>query len=211
MRVTRLAPSAPLTLLLTAALAVPAHADPRSARPLKEAAVFISPSGEPFRSKPGEPYPVVAWFNQADTNKDGRIDQAEFRADAARFFHVLDRNGDGVISDAEIDYYEKVIAPEINGGVEDPLANADQEDANGNKIKVKEDDGTLQGAAAYELLNDPEPVRAADRSLESRIKLSDFLARADHNFAALDVEGRGYLTFADLPQTPEEKELRSGR
>ena len=34
-------------------------------------ALFVSPSGEPFRSRPGEPYPVAVWFAQADADHDG--------------------------------------------------------------------------------------------------------------------------------------------
>jgi hypothetical protein len=191
-------------LLLVAITAASARADKSALKPTRDAMLFISPMGEPFRSKPKEPYPLVAWFLQADTNKDGRLDAAEFRADAERFFRKLDVNGDGIVDDAEISNYEKVIAPEINGGVLDPSAGLDAKDANGNNIKVKEDADTYQGAAAYALLNDPEPVRSADRQLSGRIALADFLARADHNFSALDEAGRGYLTIETLPGTPAE-------
>lgn len=71
--------------------------------------LFFSPMGEPFRVE----HPEKAWFAGADTNHDGRIDRAEFRADAMRFFHVLDRNNDGEIDPDEIDIYENRIAPEI--------------------------------------------------------------------------------------------------
>ncbi|WEK41716.1 MAG: EF-hand domain-containing protein [Candidatus Sphingomonas colombiensis] len=71
--------------------------------------LFISPMGEPFRVE----HPEKAWFAGADTNHDGRIDRAEFRADAMRFFHVLDRNGDGEIAPDEIEFYETEMVPEI--------------------------------------------------------------------------------------------------
>jgi hypothetical protein len=77
--------------------------------------LFISPSGQPFRSARGEPYPVVRWFAQADKNGDGRIDRAEFRADAEAFFRVLDSNHDGVIDAFELQAYEEKVAPEILG------------------------------------------------------------------------------------------------
>ena len=80
---------------------------------VRREALFISPSGEPFRAGGGEPYPVAAWFHQADRNQDGKLDRAEFVADAERFFHVLDRNGDGVIDGEEVRVYEHVVAPEI--------------------------------------------------------------------------------------------------
>jgi hypothetical protein len=77
--------------------------------------VFISPFGQPFRAKDGAPYPVVNWFKQADKNADGKIDHAEFLADAAFFFDALDVNKDGVLDNLEVQRYEQRIAPEILG------------------------------------------------------------------------------------------------
>ena len=76
--------------------------------------------GRPFRSGPGGPDPVSLWFAQVDRNGDGRIDRAEFRADAEAFFHVLDANHDGVIDGFEVSGYEHDIAPEILGAYRAP-------------------------------------------------------------------------------------------
>ncbi len=81
-----------------------------------QASLFVSPSGEPFRAAAGEPYPVARWFAQADLNHDGRLDRAEFRADAERFFATLDLNGDGVLEQAEVARYERDLVPEILAG-----------------------------------------------------------------------------------------------
>ena len=75
--------------------------------------LFIAPSGEPFRAIAGAPYPVAAWFAQADANHDGRIDLGEFNADFMRFFDRLDTNHDGMLSSAEIKTYETDLAPEV--------------------------------------------------------------------------------------------------
>ena len=77
--------------------------------------VFISPCGKPFRARIGAPYPVADWFKQADTDHDGKLERAEFVADAAAFFKYLDLNGDGVISPTEVAIYEHRIAPEVLG------------------------------------------------------------------------------------------------
>ena len=205
--------------------------------PLADAQLFISPCGKPFRSKAGEPYPVVAWFREADADKDDHIDKAEFRAQAEAFFHILDLNKDGIVNDAEISFYERQVVPEIVAGLQpalfqsgrgmpklilaqmgggamgagqiDPGGGAESSDA--SPAKQKEDDGPPQGAAPYSLLNDAEPVRSADRSLEGRITLADFLARADHNFDALDFQENGYLTLDGLPQTPVQKIAAAAR
>jgi Ca2+-binding EF-hand superfamily protein len=78
--------------------------------------LFISPCGEPFRAKASDPYPVVVWFNRADTNHDGELDRGEFVADAMQFFQKLDANGDGVVDSRELYYYEHITVPEIMAG-----------------------------------------------------------------------------------------------
>src|ERR1700749_344282 len=59
--------------------------------------LFISPAGEPYRGRPGEPYPVALWFKQADANHDGVITQEELRADHAGFFSALDYDDAGYL------------------------------------------------------------------------------------------------------------------
>lgn len=71
--------------------------------------LFISPMGEPFR----QAHPEKAWFAGADADGDGRITPTEFRADAARFFQILDRQDDGEIDPDDVEVYENQLAPEI--------------------------------------------------------------------------------------------------
>jgi hypothetical protein len=224
--------SAVFALALALCGAGAAHAAVRpQTTPLAEAALFISPCGEPFRSKPGEPYPVVVWFARTDVNKDGKIDRKEFEDDAAQFFHKLDVNKDGIVGDYVINFYEKRLVPEILAGLQGTafrsradaprlikvqMAGSIPGSQNNSQIDPgaapdlppphpHEDDGPPKGAAAFGLLNDPEPIRTADRSFASRIRLQDFIAQADRNFDALDYKGRGYLTLETLPRTPAQE------
>ena len=75
--------------------------------------LFMSPCGEPYRGKAGDPYPVALWFKQADTNHDGAITQAEFRADHQGFFEALDSDDNGYLEGAELAFYEHRVAPDV--------------------------------------------------------------------------------------------------
>ncbi len=219
-----------VSLAIALASAGAAHAAIRpQTTPLAEAQLFISPCGEPFRSKAGEPYPVITWFERTDVNKDGKIDRKEFEADAEQFFHKLDVNKDGIVGDYVINFYEKRLVPEILSNLQGAAFFTGQGEPKLIKVQIpgsvadaqrkgseivpggapdlppsrpREDDGPPKGAAAFGLLNDPEPIRSADRSFASRIKLQDFIAQADRNFDALDYKGVGYLTLEGLPRTP---------
>jgi hypothetical protein len=204
----------PALLLTAAALLVTAGA----AQAAEEMMLFISPAGQPFVAKKGQPYPIVDWFNGADKNKDGKLDKLEFRADAEAFFAILDRNKDGSIGSTEILIYERYIVPEILsvGAIETGLIRVNMQDEGGggddsSGLPKRQRLNTNQGAVQFSLFNEPEPVRAADRNLDYRVTLQEFRDQADRHFAALDLNGDGFLTLDELPQTPAEKAGRAKR
>ena len=201
--------------------------------------LFISPSGEPFRSRPGEPYPVVAWFNQADADHDGKLTRDEFVADAARFFQTLDANHDGVIDGEEVKAYETKVVPEITEERAQQLprgpgggSNSGDQSGGGRRGRRRGGGGgqggpgqggssgggpagggmpQAEGAAPYGLLGEREPVADADLDLNSRITLKNFKTKAVQRFATLDVDGKGYLLLQELPKTPSQQGGRRGR
>jgi Ca2+-binding EF-hand superfamily protein len=184
-------------------------------------APFISPMGEPFRSRAPDDDPFARWFHQADRNQDGMLTADEMLADAERFFARLDANQDGRIDSEERMTYESEIAPEVQvnsqwkrtrqeTAAEDRLGNDPDRGARrrwDNKIDGYQLDG-LQGAARYGLLNLPEPVAGADADFDRFVSLDEFRRAASYRFQLLDSDRSGRLTLKQLevlvPSRPKE-------
>lgn len=179
--------------------------------------LFISPAGEPFRG----PGAVKRWFDGADADHDGVVTLAEFRADAMRFFKVLDTNGDGFIDGTENGVYETEIAPEIAG-----FGRADDgEQARRGEGARRRGGGGVhggggrpggregprlprgggkaaerrEGAARFSFLDIPQPVRGADFNLDWKVSAAEWTRAAAQRFALLDTDGDGRLTLDTLP------------
>jgi hypothetical protein len=214
------------TLLLTATAAHAAEVENN---------LFISPTGQPFVAPTTAPYPIVTWFNETDTNHDGKLDIGEFRADAERFFAILDRNHDGFIDSGEINIYEHFFVPEIlspqgadaggllvrvvmqyGGGTALPggggaAMGIDPNGAPAETPTPRERLNSQQGAVQFSLFNEPEPVLSADRNLDGRVSLKEFREQSDRHFTALDIKARGYITLDDLEQTDFERLVHAKR
>lgn len=60
----------------------------------------------------------------------------------------------------------------------------------------------LMGAARYSLLNEPEPISAADADLDGKVTLTEWTAITDRRFAKLDHAKAGKLTRESLLHPP---------
>lgn len=205
-------------LLTLAAAAQSAGAPPSSRAPIvvtgRGGVPFISPMGEPIRARTPNEDTLARWFHQVDRNRDGFITPDELVADAERYFDVLDTNHDGQIDPDELVRYEWTVAPEIQvnsrlrraraPGEAPPKAESDDSGDNPGRNRKARDrnrsanDGGLQGAARYALLNLPEPVAAADADLNRAITLQEFRQAAIERFQLLDKKHQGRLTLQDL-------------
>jgi hypothetical protein len=187
--------------------------------------LFVSPMGEPFRGPDG----FGTWLAGADADHDGAVTLAEFRADAERFFHVLDTDGNGFIDGFEMQAYERDLVPEIASmGVDDggrgarrgfggggggrrgggahppqPGGEAGKSTGAGQTITAFKAGGR-DGAARYSLLNIPQPVAQADEDWNGRVTLQEWDHAATRRFALLDKANTGRLTRDSLqPPAPE--------
>ena len=185
-------------------------------------APFLSPMGEPFRSRTPDDDPFARWFHQADGDQDGMLTADEMRADAERFFAALDVNRDGRIDSEERMTYESKIAPEVQvnsdwkrtrqetaaeAGSGDDSDRGNRRRRWSNEIDGYQLDG-LQGAARYGLLNLPEPVAGADANFDRFVSLDEFRRAASYRFQLLDRDRSGRLTLKNLevllPSRPKE-------
>jgi hypothetical protein len=187
LRIERLIGPAVAWTLATTAVAAPAPPEAPSPPP----ALFLSPSGEPFRPTAAAPSPFDAWFDQADANHDGVIDRAEFRADAIRFFKRLDTDGDGVIDGFELNAYEANVVPELIAAYEGAITGEPQPKRGGRR-------GGKHGASGQRriqrLLDEAEPVSGADYHLDGKVTLAEWVEAADARFDLLDVGKTAKLT-----------------
>jgi hypothetical protein len=216
----RLLPPALLLLTLGACASDEPRGKPGGPPPLR---LFVSPSGEPFHGDGG----LARWFAQVDTDHDGAITLEEFRADALHSFKVLDVNGDGVIDGIELQHYEHDIVPEIGimtfdepnggqrashrriggggGGGSGPAGGGGHTRPSQDPAQLLADQSSRptpaagrDGAARYSLLNEPEPIAAADADVDGKVTLAEWMAQTDRRFAKLDHLKTGRLTLDSL-------------
>jgi hypothetical protein len=168
--------------------------------PRLRAQLFVSPSGEPFRAASDQLYPSAAWFAKADADKDGKLTRAEFRADAERWFKVLDTNGDGQISMPEVTRWEEELVPEVTR----PSFLGGAPQGRGGRGGPPRADTRRSGAAAYSLINEPHPIRGADEDFSMSVSEAEWRRAADRRFALLDKDGDGVVLAIDLARTPSQ-------
>ncbi|RAK57599.1 hypothetical protein [Phenylobacterium deserti] len=177
------------------ALATTASAQPAGPRGGDDG-FFISPAGEVFRGSEG----LAAWFTGADADKDGALTLAEFRADALRFFKIVDADGDGRIAGSETLRYETELAPEITQlgmmGAGRPGAGDVRQRRGSDPQPRRKPEQHLVGRFA--LLNTPQPVRAADEDFNGQVTQEEWSRAARRRFEMIDKAKAGKLTLEGL-------------
>lgn len=173
--------------------------------------VYMSLMGEPFWTNDAGEAPFDQWWKLADEDGDGAISRREFRTDAEAFFASLDTTHDKIIDADEMAVYEQS-APgrtrAAGGGAEQasssrpkPKSSAPVEEgqvaivSSGN---VPSATRIHPGGGAIDFSSVPQPVAMADRNIDRRVTLDEFLDTADRRFANYDVDQDGRLSRKEL-------------
>jgi len=66
------------------------------------------------------------------------------------------------------------------------------------------------GAARYSLLNEPEPIAAADADVDGKVTMAEWMAQTDRRFAKLDHLKTGRLTLDSLLKAQPKDQRQKG-
>lgn len=129
----------------------------------------------------------AGWFARADQDKDGLLSSAEIAADAARFFALMDADGDGGVNARELaDYRLAALRP--------PDAPAPGDAPPGPRRQGPAGEG---GGRAFGGLAE-DRVMAADRNLDFRVTLIELTEMAQTRLAAMDGDKDGKVNVAEV-------------
>lgn len=173
--------------------------------------VYLSLMGEPFWTNEAGEDPFDQWFRLADRDGDGGITSLEFREDAKAFFANLDTNDDKIIDADEMAEYERM-APgrtRVSGGAgpalssrrPDPKSSAPVEKgqvaivSSGN---IPSASRIHPGGGRINFSEVPQPVAMADRNLDRRVTVEEFMKTAGLRFANYDVNQDGRLARKEV-------------
>jgi len=173
--------------------------------------VYLSLMGEPFWTNDAGVQPFDQWLKLADEDGDGMISKPEFRSDAQAFFASLDKDGDKVIDADEMADYEQ-LAPgktrAAGGGAQSPSSSRRQPTSSAPVEKgqvalvssgnVPSATRIHPGGGPINFSEVPQPVAMADRNLDRRVTLDEFMDTAGRRFANYDVDQDGRLTQREL-------------
>lgn len=121
----------------------------------------------------------LEWFNRADTNKNGTVERDEFDEDADAMFKDLDKNGDGVIDEAEIPRPPRQPQPNGEGFRDTP-----------KPPKM------------------PPPFAMEDANRDGKLTRAEFDANMNSHFAREDKNNDGVISRDEINEMPEKPPRR---
>lgn len=157
----------------------------------------VAVSGEPLLFVSGESCSEAQgqWFNRADANRDGVVDLAEAKADAARFFAAVDADRNGFVTPVELtEYRVKTYPPEYRRAISNPMppTSPPATTPGGTEIPDPELRRFLLTPVTTDL------VMSADTDLDFRVTLPEIQAKLAERGAKLDGNGDGALSLSEI-------------
>lgn len=147
---------------------------------------------------------VHAMFAQADTNRDGMVTLAELqaigdarRAEAARkLFATIDKDGNGVLSQAEFLAWQQMPSAAVRPGDRPDAAS----DRRRSEAIVPEVDEDSDDARLIDLIDplDALVIVAANTNYDAGVTLDELLAYERRKFDAADTDRDGELSVQEL-------------
>ena len=144
-------------------------------------ALRLSPNGEPLTGGLACGDAIRQWFMRIDGNHDGRVDRAEFLADARAQFERMDLDHDGAITADELSAFRAPF-----------LERAREEERDGTGRRHAGEAGSPESGEARPG-NGTDPVMSADTNLDFKVSLAEFLKQAADVFDRLDTGHGGSL------------------
>ncbi|MFZ2870539.1 hypothetical protein [Zavarzinia sp.] len=183
----------PLLVVAVASLALVSCGRPRLSY---EVGPPSSIAGQPLLDNPSDSCPAAQsnWVARADTNKDGAVDLGEAKADARRFFAMVDADNNGVVTPSELtDYRIKTYPAEYRRSIATPLppTGAPVKTPGGTELPDPEKRRYLLTPATTDL------VMAADADLDFRVTLDEVVAKMTERGAKLDDNGDGRISAGE--------------
>lgn len=123
------------------------------------------------------PGALAAWFDRADANGDGVIDEAEMGVDAARWFAQADLDHDGQITSDELADIRRRLLPEPEPEPEAPVGMAPPGGGHGGPA------GHAVAVPRSQVRVDP--VMQADSNADFRVTAQEFRTFTAAHFAEL--------------------------
>lgn len=178
----------------------------------------VSPNGEPLAGGqlgwPGCDEALARWFARADTDHDGTLVSGEFLYDARTLFTRMDKDGDGLVTPAELQEYRLPFRPapgeSVTASGQPPAGTSAMGAPPGRRPGGGGPEGGQPGGGAPgqpppggsrqggERQEPPDPVMMADLNLDFRVGRDEFLAHAKRTLERLDRDRDGKLVLGEV-------------